>query len=315
MLNLQQMKTFLAVTKYGSFTRAAHEMNLTQPAVSGHIAALEEEFGMPLFNRTGRKVVLTDAGEILIRGARDIFYRVDDLKRELADLRALRGGMIRIGASKIVGVYILPKIMMAFRDEFPDIELQISIHSAHTIVAQVEDNAYDLAIVGEGEQIVSPNVGAKVIGEDKFVVVTSPEHPLVQKSLVTVEELTNESFILSGRLTASLINLRSQLADIGLSLKSSIEMDEAGAIKRAVEEGAGLAIISRSVVERELEQGRLRELHLDAPPLKRHILMLWRHDRRFSKNTEAFMRFLQKAFDANSTTFLRDAPMINHKNT
>lgn len=81
MLNLQQMKTFLAVIKCGSFTRAAHELNLTQPAVSGHIAALEEEFGMPLFNRTGRKVVLTDAGEILMRGARDIFYRVDDLKR------------------------------------------------------------------------------------------------------------------------------------------------------------------------------------------------------------------------------------------
>lgn len=90
MLNLQQMKTFLAVIKCGSFTRAAHELNLTQPAVSGHIAALEEEFGMPLFNRTGRKVVLTDAGEILMRGARDIFYRVDDLKRELADLRASR---------------------------------------------------------------------------------------------------------------------------------------------------------------------------------------------------------------------------------
>lgn len=303
MLNLQQMKTFLAVIKCGSFTRAAHELNLTQPAVSGHIAALEEEFGMPLFNRTGRKVVLTDAGEILMRGARDIFYHVDDLKRELADLRALRGGMIRIGASKIVGVYMLPKIMMAFRDEFPDIELQISIHSAHTIVAQVEDNAYDLAIVGEGEQIASRNVGTKVIGEDEFVLVASPSHPLVQTPLVTVEELSNEPFILSGRLTASLISLTAQLADIGLNLKSSIEMDEAGAIKRAVEEGAGLAIISRSVVERELEQGRLCELRLDAPPFKRNILMLWRHDRRFSKNTEAFMRFLQKAFAENSKTF------------
>ena len=131
MLSFIHLRTFLTVIKQGSFTRAAHELSLTQPAVSGHIAALEEEFGMPLFNRTGKKIVLTDAGSILQKGARDILDRVEDLKGELTDLKALRGGTIRIGASKIIGVYMLPRILMAFRDQFPDIELQISIHSAH----------------------------------------------------------------------------------------------------------------------------------------------------------------------------------------
>ena len=121
--------------------------------------------------------------------------------------------------------------------------------------------------------------------------------------MVTIEELGSEPFILSGRLTASLQSLKAQLSELGVNLKSSIEMDEAGAIKRAVEEGAGLAILSRSVVERELIEGRLIELQLDHQILKRSILMLWRQDRRFSKNTEAFMRFLQKAF---ADTYVRN---------
>ena len=303
MLSFIHLRTFLTVIKQGSFTRAAHELSLTQPAVSGHIAALEEEFGMPLFNRTGKKIVLTDAGSILQKGARDILDRVEDLKGELTDLKALRGGTIRIGASKIIGVYMLPRILMAFRDQFPDIELQISIHSAHTIAGQVEDNAYDLAIVGEGDQIAFRNIGTKVIGEDRLVVIASPNHPLASRGMVTIEELGSEPFILSGRLTASLQSLKAQLSELGVNLKSSIEMDEAGAIKRAVEEGAGLAILSRSVVERELIEGRLIELQLDHQILKRSILMLWRQDRRFSKNTEAFMRFLQKAF---ADTYVRN---------
>lgn len=296
MLSFVHLRTFLTVIKLGSFTRAAHELSLTQPAVSGHIAALESEFGMALFNRTGKKIVLTDAGSILQKGARDILDRVEDLKGELNDLKALRGGTIRIGASKIIGVYMLPRILMAFRDQFPDIELQISIHSAHTISAQVEDNAYDLAIVGEGDQIASRNIGTKVIGEDRLVVIASPHHPLANRQFVSIKDLGDEPFILSGRLTASLQSLKAQLAELGVNLKSSIEMDEAGAIKRAVEEGAGLAILSRSVVERELREGRLVELELENHVLKRNILMLWRQDRRFSKNTEAFMRFLQKSF-------------------
>lgn len=303
MLSFIHLRTFLTVIKQGSFTRAAHELSLTQPAVSGHIAALEEEFGMPLFNRTGKKIVLTDAGSILQKGARDILDRVEDLKGELTDLKALRGGTIRIGASKIIGVYMLPRILMAFRDQFPDIELQISIHSAHTIAGQVEDNAYDLAIVGEGDQIASRNIGVKVIGEDRLVVIAAPNHPLASRGMVTIDELGSEPFILSGRLTASLQSLKAQLSELGVNLKSSIEMDEAGAIKRAVEEGAGLAILSRSVVERELIEGRLIELQLDHQILKRSILMLWRQDRRFSKNTEAFMRFLQKAF---ADTYVRN---------
>ena len=297
MLSLLHLRTFMAVTKCGNFTKAATFLNLTQPAISGHIAALEQELGTQLFNRTGKKLVLTDAGNILERRARDILRRVDEVKSEIEDLKNLRGGCIRIGASKIIGVYILPKILTAFREQFPDIELQISIHSARTIVAQVEDNQYDLAIVGEGITINPRNIGHKIIGEDELIVIAAPNHPLVKNPLVPLDTAFHEPFILSGQDTASLKHVKQHLSELGIELKSTIEIDEAGAIKRAVEEGAGLAIISRSVVDRELQEVRLVSLHLEKQ-VKRNILMIWRHDRRFSKNTEAFMQFLQKSITA-----------------
>lgn len=292
MLSLVHLKTFLAVTKMGNFTRAAHELCLTQPAVSGHISALEEELGVSLFNRTGKKVVLTDAGRLVAQEGAELLDRVNQLRSALADLSDLHGGTVRIGASKIIGVYMLPKVITAFREQYPDVELQLSIHSARTIVNQVEENHYDLAVVGEGEKIQSNNIGVKAIGEDELILVASPSHPVFAQAQITAASIFNEPFVLSGDDTASLQNIKTQLRELGIHLKSTIKIGEAGAIKRAVEEGAGLAILSRAVVERELTEGRLKEVPLEHH-FTRGILMLWRQDRRFSKATDAFMRVLK----------------------
>lgn len=296
MLSLQHLKTFLTVVRFRSFTRAAIELQLTQPAVSAHIAALESSLGTPLFNRTGRRIILTDAGRIAEKYARSVLEQIDTMKSEIDDLQGLHGGTISIGASRIIGVYMMPRILMAFRDRFPDIEMQISIHSAHTIRQQVEDNCFDLAIVGEGDPIDSPAVGVKAIGEDRLVIVAPPNHRLAGQKFVTSKDLKKEVFIMQGRLTASLQSLKSQLTRIGFNFNSTLTMDDAGAIKRAVAEGAGLAILSSAVVEEEVREKRLITFDLADYPLRRNILMLWRQDRRFSKNTEAFMRFLQEAF-------------------
>lgn len=297
MIALTHLKTFLTAARYESFTRAARQLCLTQPAVSGHIAALEDALGVKLFSRTGRKVVLTDEGRIVQKAGKDILERLDVMTTELADLKACRGGMIKIGASKIIGVYLLPRILTDFREAFPDIELCVSIHSAHAIAESILENAYDIAVVAEGDQFASSNIGYKAIGNDELVVVGSPQYVRRRygRTILTIEQAGRESFVLSGKNTASAKNLRAELAKLGIRLKSTIEMDEAGAIKRAVEEDAGLAVLSRFVVARELEDGRLVELHIEDWAPKRRIFMLWRSDRRFSKNTEAFMEFLKTA--------------------
>ena len=301
MISLVHLRTFLAVVHFRSFTRAAVDLALTQPAVSAHIAQLEQEFNTALFNRTGRKIVVTDAGRLLERAAKDILARLEDVAGEIADLNNLKGGTISIGASRIVGVYMLSHILMRFRESYPEIEMQISIHSSHTIKLQIEDNQYDLAIVGEGNPIESDNIGVTVLGEDKLVIVAPVNHRLSKKTSVSIQDLQDETFILSSRFTASFQSLRAQTSKIGLNVKSSLTIDDAGAIKRAVAKGAGLAVLSSAVVTEEVADGKLCAFELSDFPLRRKILLLWRKDRRFSKNAEAFMRFARSEFSQLNT--------------
>lgn len=292
MLSLNHLKTFMAVLKFGSFTRAARQLNLTQPAVSGHIAALEAELGASLFTRTGRAVVLTDEGRVLEARGKKVIEELERMRSEIEDLKDLKGGRITLGASRIIGVYVLPKLLADFQERFPGIKLQLVVHSAHTILQKLEDNAFDLAVIAEGIPITSQNIGFKVIGKDPLAIIAPADHPLAKKGVITVSEVCSERFILPGEQTASAGSLRKRLEDVGIRLQSTIEMNEQGAIKRAVEEGAGLAIMSRAVVEREIKEGRLAELRMENWRPSRRILLLWRQDRKFSRNAEAFMKFL-----------------------
>lgn len=293
MISEAYINTFLAVTRLGSFSRAAYELNISQPAVSGHIAKLEKEVGAELFTRTGKKVILTDAGKVTRSCFLDVRKRLDRLEMDLADLAELRGGTIRLGASRIIGVYMLPKILKAFQVKFPDIELSVAIHSAHTILEQVEDNRFDLAIVAGDESIASRNVGAKVVAQDKTILIASPDSRYAAGGRISVAEAQAESFILPGPKTSTATSLISRLTQLGLKLNGTLEIDDAGAIKRAVEEGAGIAFISKAVVQKEIAAGSLVELRLENFTTSRDIVMVWRQDRAFSKNTQAFMRFLQ----------------------
>lgn len=301
MLSFVWLRSFLAVTRYNSFTNAAYQLGITQPAVSGHIEQLEEELGMPVFNRVGRKVSLTDAGRVVKNCAQDIEDRLNGLQRELSALKALNGGEIRIGASRIAGGYLLPNILAGFRRKYPDIELHMTVHTSSQIIADVEANVFDLAIVTEGCHSLSPNVLRKAIGTDEMIIVAPSGFGLgrgVPPGTVCTlshEDAVKMPFIFFGSETASFKAINRELKRIGLKLNGSFEMNDAGAIKRAVEEGSGLALISRSVVQRELNEGRIEEVKIEGWHYSRKIFMVWRQDRPFSRNTDAFMQYLVKA--------------------
>jgi DNA-binding transcriptional LysR family regulator len=135
--------------------------------------------------------------------------------------------------------------------------MQIAVHAPHTIVGQLEENACDLAIVGEGETILPPSIGKMKIGEDRLTLIASPEHPLVKKQKLTLADAAGENFILPGSRDASLQSFRAFLKKLGIR---SVEMNDAEAVKRAVASGSGLAVVSRSAVLHELEEGSLAEL-------------------------------------------------------
>lgn len=300
MINLTHLKSFVVVAKTGSFTRGAYNLNITQPAVSGHISALEEDLGTKLFNRTGKKIVLTPAGELVMDTANEIFSKLEQLNIQISKLSEFKGGTVNLGASKIIGTFLLPKLAVAFRKKYSDICVNIHIHSAHTIITKVIDNQLDLAITSRVEHIPDAVLGSKVICQDQLVAITTPDSIYAKRPVLTLSDMRRESFILPGRQTASFFGIRNYFSFFGINLQSSMELGSAGAIKRAVEESKGLGLISKSAVLNELANGQLVEMKMENVDLRREILMIWRHDRSFSKSTEAFVRFLLENWNLTS---------------
>ena len=151
-MTLEQLRIFLAVAERQHMTRAAEVLNLTQPAVSAAIAALEARHGLPLFHRIGRSIELTEAGKLLRGEAQAILRRVQDAESSLADLRGLRRGRLRLAASQTVGNYWLPPLMARFRRAFANIDLDLTIGNTEQVAAGVREGVAELGIVEEPVQ-------------------------------------------------------------------------------------------------------------------------------------------------------------------
>ena len=292
-MTITQLRTFLATARHMSFSRAADELHLTQPAVSAQIVALENSVKTKLFDRMGKKISLTDAGRVTAVAAEDILRRIDEFQAELTDLTELKSGSLKIGASHVVGIYLLPQILADFRKGHPEVELLVRIDSTRHVIDMVLRNELDLAIIGEGSPINDDRLAMKPIACDELIVIAPLDHPLAETGSVTMDELATFPFILPARDSASSESMLEQLRVEGITLHSILELGNVSAIKRAVEQGLGLSIVSRHAVERELKDGRLVSVVISGLRLERHLSLCWHHERRFSKLTTAFIQFIQ----------------------
>lgn len=293
MMTLAQLRTFLIAARHMNFSRAAEELQLTQPAISAQISALETALKSQLFDRSGRKIALTDAGRVTLAAAEGILARVDQLESELADLMSPGVGSLRIGASHVVGIYLLPALIADFRLRYPEAELSVRVDTSHKIVEQLLRNELDLALIAEGARFQDERLASKPIARDRLVVIAPPAHPLAEQGVISPETLAEQAFVSPARDSASAETLFEQLRSAGISLNTVIEMGNVGAVKRAVESGLGVSIISRLAVERELLDGRLVSLSVHDLSLERDLLLCWQHDRRFSRLATLFLRYIQ----------------------
>jgi DNA-binding transcriptional LysR family regulator len=294
MMTLAQLRTFLTAARHMSFSRAAEELHLTQPAVSAQIVALENALKTKLFDRSGRRLLLTDAGKLALSAADDILRRIDQFEGELADLLTPGAGTLKIGASHVVGIYLLPAILAEFRTKYPGAEVVVRVDTRHKVVEMVLRGELDLAVIAEGAPESDERLATKPIARDRLVLIAPPNHPLAEVGVVTPEELTELPFVAPAPDSASAETLFQQLRAEGIALKPVIEMGNVGAVKHAVESGLGISIISHLAVERELESGRLISLTIAGVPLERDLLLCWHQERRFSNLATVFIRFLQK---------------------
>lgn len=294
MMTFAQLRTFEAVARLNSFSRAAEELHLTQPAISAQVVALETALKLKLFDRVGKTFSITEPGRVVLKCAQDIHLRVGQMQRELEDIGDLTAGTLRIGASLVVGAYLLPEIMVRFRNQYPLVELVIKVQPARQVIDLLLRGELDIGVIGEGTPVSDERIAVKPFMQDEMVVIAHPSDHIADVERMSPNELSQRPFVIPARDSASGEYLLDHVRAAGISLHSVLEFGTVGAVKRSVEAGMGISIVSRYAVSRELQEGRLQTVPVTGLNLERHVSLCWHHAKPFSRMTTAFVRFIQK---------------------
>jgi DNA-binding transcriptional LysR family regulator len=288
-LTLRQLKIFEAVARHLSFSRAADELHLTQPAVSMQVRSLEESAGLPLTEQVGKRIFLTEAGEELARHARIIARQLREAEEALVAIKGLRGGRLNIGVVS-TAKYFAPRLLTAFRRLYPEVELRLGVHNRGDIVQQLADNEIDLAIMGRPPQELQ--TVSEPFAENPLVFVAAPDHPLAKAKRIAPKQLGGESFLLREPGSGTRAAMERFLAEHGVVPQRTVEMTSNETIKQAVMAGMGISFISERTIVLELATGHITRLNVVGTPLKRHWFVVHRTEKRLLPVAEAFRRFL-----------------------
>jgi len=293
-VDFRQLESFVAITKHGSFTRAAKELYLAQPTLTGHIQALENELGTVLLNRHGKMVTLTEAGKILYNYAVNILNIREQALFSLAQYEGRLEGELTIAASTVPQGYILPGLLAAFNHAYPHISYAIRQYDSRGVVEAIISGIMDFGFVGT--RPVYTELEVLELCEDHLVLITPTKgrfKDIVAKEL-TWKQVKDERFILreEGSATRDLFLQALKERGIGaeeLRLVASVENPET--IKGCVREGLGVAIVSQRTVREELSLGTLKAFYISDLRLRRHFYFICHKNRVLSPIARAFRDF------------------------
>jgi DNA-binding transcriptional LysR family regulator len=290
-ITLRQLRTFKTVADLASFSAAAQRLKLSQPSISYQVKELEETLGLPLLDRLGKRVRLTEAGDVLYGYARRMLDVLDEANVAIEEMRGIKRGTLRVGASTTVGIYILPAALGAFKKEHPGLVISLEIGTRARVQEQVLNSELDLAVVGPA--LKDPELAVIPFLSDELVVVAPSGHPLAGKRGLTLKQLAGEPFVMREQASGSRWSLEKAARKAGAKLVVAMELGSNGAIKHAVESGLGLAVVSRYACALEFSTKRLVELDVRGFPIRRdwHIVHLRR--RKLPASVTAFIEFLK----------------------
>jgi LysR family transcriptional regulator, low CO2-responsive transcriptional regulator len=291
MINLDRLRIFQAVAETRSFTRAAEVVHLTQPGISKHIRQMEEYYGTLLFDRLGKKVALTHAGEILAEATQEIMASVTAAEQRIEELKGLRGGRLVIGASFALGIYLLPGVLAAFRKRYPAVEVTVDISLSAKIMAKILANKLDLGLVNQDTH--DPRLHARQFMTDDLFVIIPRHHRWAKKKRIRPQELLGETFIVAARGAGVRAVIEERLKEKGIVLTNVVDFGNVEGVKRAVEAGLGVSIQPQSVVQRELSAGSLTGVLLAGLDAKLGRFYICRKDKNLSNAAKAFLALLQ----------------------
>ena len=268
-MNIQQLKTFVTVMDSGSFSAASRELDISQPAVTMQIKALESELGTPLLERRYRRIELTEAGKLLLPVALRVLRDLQTVRDELAALDGQVTGHLVVAASTTPGVYVIPRLLAGFLAEHPRVQLTLLVADSAEVVRQIAEGEAGLGVTGA--EVKGGRAQFEQIGGDELVVITAPGSLLVGTHL-SIEGLAENTFVTRERGSGTRQAAEALLSEHGVdvaSLHIALELGTGEAVVSAVEGGLGVAIVSRLVAQRAIALGSVAELDVVGFPAVR----------------------------------------------
>ena len=289
--NYHHLRLFQATARLGQVGRAAEVLHVSQPAISKQLGELERALGVSLFDRVGRRLRLTPAGEIVQAYTDQIFGLTEDLHRALDDLKGLRRGRLVLGSSTTVGEYLLPRAMGRFRQEHPHVELILEIANTEQILDRVLRHGYDLGFVGT--KVQQAGIEVEPFLPDEVVVIAAPNHLLASMRRVPPALLNNQPVIVREQGSATRATGEAEATRLGIRLAITMALGSNDAIKEAVAAGLGLGLISQHAIQSELRGGELKIVRVQGWHGRRQLSIIYPRGRRLHGLAQAFLEFVR----------------------
>ena len=285
----RQLRVFNEVARHLSFARAAEVLHLTPPAVTMQVKELEGHVGLPLFERSGRQISLTTAGEYMLVHARKMLATLKDAEDTAARLKRIEVGRLTIGMVS-TAKYFLPRLLAEFQQEHEGVEIRLAVGNREQLVKMLHGNEVDIAIMGLPPEGLGLDFSSLL--ENPLVVIAPHDHPLAGKRAIPLARIQQENFIIREQGSGTRSTTERFLEAQGIRLNAGTEMSKNESIKQAVQAGMGLSILPLSTVMLELETSRLAVLDVESFPIQRHWYVVHRTGKRLSGVALAFKEFL-----------------------
>lgn len=288
-ITFRQLEVFEVVARLLSYTKASKELHLSQPAVSMQIKQLEDNTGMPLFEKIGRKIYLTEAGREMYHYSRIIAQQLEEVEEVFEQLKGIKSGRLEITVATTANAFAT-RMLSKFNRQYEGSTVSLDVTNREHLLRQLADNEKDIAIMGRPPE--NADLITEPFADNPLVVVASPDHPLVAKQPIPLYMLQDQTFVVREKGSGTRTAMQRFFDQHNLTITSSMEMNENEAIKQAVQAGMGLGVVSIHTIELELETKRLVILEVEDFPIMRHWYLVHRKEKRLSPITQAFKDFV-----------------------
>ena len=294
-IEFRHLETFCRVADLKSFSKAADDLFLTQPTVSGHILSLEQSLSLRLFDRASREVRLTKSGEVFREYASKLLSLRKNMLNALSEFSRGIRGELSLGSSTIPGEYLLPKLIGDFKKNHSSFVISLKIGDTKEVIQYVLQDQVELGVIGA--KLNHPSLHYEKYEEDQIIVVAPSGHPLTRKKKVALDELLKEPWIIREEGSGTRIAVERALRRKGRTLKQFnvvIEMGSTSSVKEGVKARLGLAFISGRATEGEIRQGSFSRIDVEGlEPISRQIYIVSHRRRTLSPMATEFLRFLR----------------------